>query len=109
MALYSWGISWLAASAVTSVGAANKNSQEHDRDDHAATDVGDGVMHGYKITEVFSSPGTSFDTRRALISDPSNDQRGQRLITAGSCRLFATDHDRQNRRFPSRSNEHRHR
>ena len=35
-----------------------------------------------------------------------NAQRDRRLITVGSCRLFATDHDRHNRRFPSRSNEH---
>ena len=32
--------SWLAASAFTSVGTSNENSQEHDRDDHAAIDVG---------------------------------------------------------------------
>ena len=38
-------ISWLAASAVTSVGTSNENSQEHDRDDHAAKDVGDRRFH----------------------------------------------------------------
>ena len=32
--------SWLAASAVTSIGTSNENSQEHDRDDHAAIDIG---------------------------------------------------------------------
>ena len=32
-------------SAVNSVGASNKNSQEHDRDDHAASDVGDRRFH----------------------------------------------------------------
>ena len=32
-------------SAVNSIGPSNKNSQEHDRDDHAASDVGDRRFH----------------------------------------------------------------
>ena len=73
MALCSWCFSYLAASAVTSVGTANENSQEHDRDDHAAAYVCKRELHAYETIGVVSSPGTSFDTRSAFISDPWND------------------------------------
>ena len=41
----------MAAGAITSVGAANENSQEHDRDDYAATYVGERVLHAEKAND----------------------------------------------------------
>ena len=46
---------------------------KHDRDDDAATDVGERELHAYEISGIVSSPGTSFDTRSAFISDLWND------------------------------------
>ena len=43
----------LAAEAITSIGAANENSQEHDRDDHATTYVGERVLHANEANDVF--------------------------------------------------------
>ena len=49
-----------ASSAVTSVGAANENSQEYDCNDHAATDVGRPTAlsseRGAVPAEIFESP-----------------------------------------------------
>ena len=43
--------------AVSSVGAANKHSQEHDRDDHAATYVGNRKFHVIDTNGVFRTKG----------------------------------------------------
>ena len=67
--------------AVTSVGTANENSQKHERDDDAATDVGERKFHAHAFTGVVSSPGTPFDTRSAFISDLWNDV-GPRLSSS---------------------------
>ena len=53
VAFRSWCISRLAACAVTSVGAANENSQEHDCDNHAATDASERALHGCEANGVF--------------------------------------------------------
>ena len=56
MTLCSSCLGCLTAGAVTSVGAANENCQEHDRDDHATTDKGRvQKFHAEKLT-AFSVP-----------------------------------------------------
>ena len=40
------------AGAITSVGAAGENSQEHSRDGHAATYVGERVLHADEVNDV---------------------------------------------------------